>query len=180
MTLMGRTLRLLHAFAVLLMLVNVALGYGVAYGYTSIARHIPWGFFGALVIAFTHAMTMFYFAGIGVSMREASAGRRWCEPYLQSAEKLRRGLALPLGLAIISLMAAVILGGGSHTRTLPFWAHHTAALGALGFNLFASWRSLRSIRINETLIRSLQDALTTRTGHAGRDSAGADRPAEGR
>ncbi|HZI93847.1 MAG TPA: hypothetical protein VFE84_06360 [Patescibacteria group bacterium] len=172
---MGRTLRLFHALSVLLMLGNVALGYGVTHGIVSIARHIPWGFFSALVIAFTHAMTMFYFAGIGVSMREAASGRRWCEPYLQTAETLRRGLALPLGLAIISLMAAVILGGGSHTRTLPFWAHHTAALAALGLNLFASWRSLRSIRSNESLIRSLQEALTNRTGHAGRDSAAAIR-----
>src|SRR6267142_1685062 len=85
MTLMGRMLRLLHTLAVLLMLGNVALGYGVAFGYVPVARHIPWGFFSALVIAFAHAMTMFYFAGIGVNMREASSGRRWCEPYLQTA-----------------------------------------------------------------------------------------------
>ena len=167
MTLMGRTLRLLHLLAAGLMLSNVALGYGVAYGYVTAAQHIPWGFFSGLVVALAHAMTMFYFAGLGVSMREEAAGRKWCLPYLDSAAKLRRSLALPLGLALVSLMAAIILGGGSHTRTLPFWPHHAISIVALALNLFANWRSLVFIGANEALIRRMQEALTERSGHGG-------------
>jgi len=167
MTLMARTLRMMHLLAAGLMLSNVALGYGVAYGFVTAARHIPWGFFSGLVIAMAHAMTVFYFAGIGVSMREEAAGRKWCAPYLDSAAKLRRGLSLVLGLAIVSLMAAIILGGGSHTRTLALWPHHAVSIAALVLNLFANWRSLVFIGANEALIRRMQEALTERGGHGG-------------
>ena len=173
MTPMGRALRLLQLISAGLMLANVGLGYAAAYGQLPVARHIPWGFFSGLVVVFTHAMTMFYFAGIGVSMREEAGTRQWCAPYLQTAARMRRDLALPLGLAIVSLVAAIILGGGAHTRTLPSWPHHAASVAALITNLFASWRCLHFIDANEALIRRMQDDLTARTGHGG---AATDRP----
>jgi len=158
-TFLGRMLPLLHALSAVIVALAILMGYGVSRGYVVIGRHIEYGFLSALAIAFTHAMTMFYFVGIGVSMREAAAGRAWCRRYLELAAALRRQIALPLGLAVVTLMAAVILGGGTHTRRLPESAHHSAALAALVFNLFANTRGFRLINANERLVSEMDDRL---------------------
>jgi hypothetical protein len=150
---------ILQAACALLMIASMAMGYASTYGYLGLARHIPFGFISALIIVFAHSMTLFYFAGVGASMREAVGRHADLMGRLEEAARLRRGLALPLGLAIVTLMAAVILGGGSHTRKLPAWVHHGAALAALLFNLAAAVRSIRSIGAHETLIEGLEDAI---------------------
>ena len=152
-------LKLLHRASVVLILAAVLMGYGVALGRVSAGAHIAYGFAFALVISFTHAMTLFYFAGMGVSMRRAAAGVRSGSAFLEQAESMRRRLALPLGLALVTLMAAAILGGGSHTRTLPSWVHHIVSLAALASNLFACARSIRLIRANESVIQELEARL---------------------
>jgi hypothetical protein len=136
---------ILQAACALLMVGTVVMGYAAAYGYLDLARHIPCGFFFALISVFAHTMTLFYFAGLGASMREAVGSRGDLRPRLAEAARLRKGLALPLGLAVATVMAAVILGGGSHTRRLPVWVHHGAAVAALVCNLWAAVRSIGSI-----------------------------------
>ena len=121
---MSLVLRFLHAVSALLMIGNLLLGYAAANGYIGLERHIPYGFLSALVIAFAHSMTLFYFMGIGSSMREAIAGRADLTALVSEDAASRRHLPLLLGLALVTLMAAVILGGGSHTQRLPFWIHH--------------------------------------------------------
>jgi len=159
MTAFGRALIPLHYLAAGLISLTVVMGYLVSWGYVGIGRHIQYGFFAALAIAFAHAMTMFYFVGTGVSLREAAAGRDGCRRLLDTAAGLRRQMATPLGLAITALMAAVILGGGTHTRRLPEAAHHSAALLALALNLFADFRAIRLIRANERLIGQMNERL---------------------
>lgn len=159
MTSFGRALIPMHYLAAGAVSVTVLMGYLVARGYVGIGQHIQYGFFSALAIAFTHAMTMFYFVGTGVSMREAATGRDGCRRLLETASVLRRQMALPLGLAITALMAAVILGGGTHTRRLPETAHHSAALVALVLNLFADFRAIRLIAANEQVIAELDERL---------------------
>jgi len=159
MSLMGRILILLHVVSTLLMAGAVAMGYGAAAGIVEVPVHLRYGFFTSLGIVFTLVMTIFYFVGIGASMREVAGGQRTCAAPLEEAARLRRQLALPLGLALVTLMAAVILGGGSHTHTLPSWVHHGAALAAVVFNVYAGWRSINSIRANERLIATLEEAI---------------------
>jgi len=159
MTFFGRLLVSLHRVSVAIITVTLLMGYGVSWGYVDVGRHILYGFITALAIAFTHAMTMFYFVGMGVSMREAGAGRPWCRRYLEGASELRRQIAAPLGLAIVSLMAAVILGGGSHTRRLPGAVHHSAAVAALLLNLYANIRAIRAINANERLVSEIDERL---------------------
>jgi len=160
MSLMGRFLILLNGVSILLITGGVVMGYGAAAGVVSVPVHLRYGFFTSLVIVFTLVMTVFYFIGIGASMREAAGGDRSCATHLAEAARLRRQLAWPLGLALVTLMAAVILGGGSHTHKLPSWVHHGAALSALVSNVYAAWRSSNSIRVNERLIATLEEALS--------------------
>ena len=156
---MGLVLRLLHAVSALLMIGNVVLGYAAAYGYIGLERHIPYGFLSALVIVFAHAMTLFYFMGIGSSMREAITGRADLTALVSEGAASRRRLPLLLGLALVTLMAAVILGGGSHTQRLPFWIHHSMAMAALVINLIANQVSGRAINTCRALIVRIERSL---------------------
>ena len=160
MSLIGRVLILLHGVSILLMAGAVAMGYGAAAGMVEIPVHLRYGFYTSLGIVFTLVMTIFYFIGIGASMREAAGGHRTYAGHLDAAARLRKHLALPIGLALVTLMAAVILGGGSHTHKLPSWVHHTASLLALVFNVHAAWWSIDSIRANERLIATLEEAIS--------------------
>lgn len=157
---MSLVLRFLHAVSALLMVGNLVLGYAAAYGYAGLEKHIPCGFLSALVIVFAHAMTLFYFLGIGSSMREAIAGHADLAPLVTEGAASRRHLPLLLGLALVTLMATVILGGGSHTQRLPFWVHHTAALAALVLNLIANVASVRAIHACRALIVRIEARLT--------------------
>ena len=157
---MSLALRWTHAVSALLMIGNVLLGYAAAYGYVGLERHIPYGFLSALVIVFAHAMTLFYFLGIGSSMREAVAGRAELTALVSEGAASRRYLPLLLGLALVTLMATVILGGGSHTQRLPFWVHHTAAVAALIFNLIANVVSVHAIHACRELIVRIERGLS--------------------
>jgi hypothetical protein len=187
MPLRASLLRLLHLISCGLLLLNMLLGYGAHWGLVSLGWHIPAGFASAIVLAFTHAMTMFYFVGTGVSMRDASEAGRGpsnalrdaseagrgpsnalrdasgargdARSLLAQAETLRSRLVWPLGLAVIALIAATVLGGGSHTYWLPRWPHAVAAWVALICGLAAHIRSARLIAGNEAVIRRLEEVL---------------------
>ena len=173
MPLRAGLLRLLHLISCGLLLLNVLLGYGAHWGQVPLGWHIPAGFASAIVLAFTHAMTMFYFVGTGVSMRDASqagsspslalrdasGARGDAESLLAQAEALRARLVWPLGLAVIALIAATVLGGGSHTHWLPRWPHEVAAWLALVCGLAAHARAARLIAGNEAVIRRLEEVL---------------------
>ncbi len=156
---MGRGLRWLHGISALVIVLTMALGYGVSWGLVNVGHHIPTAFLSALVVVFTHSMTMFYFIGTGVAMRTGAASRSAWEPFLEEAARFRKRLAAPLGFAIVTLMAATILGGGSHTGKLPYWVHHAAALAALATNLIANRAGLNLIAANEGLMHRMDEAL---------------------
>jgi hypothetical protein len=160
--LMGRFVRALHVASAGLMIAAVVMGYALQAGRLDVGLHVRTGFFFALGISFAHAMTIFYLAGAGVGMREAAGARaasRRFEELLEAASVIRKRLALPVGGAIASLMAATILGGGSHTRWLPLWPHHAFSLAALALNLFASWRAARALAAQEELFVRMEAAL---------------------
>lgn len=156
---MGPLLRALHLAGAACLVAAAAMGYGARWGLVGVSAHVPWGFFLALAAAFPLAMTIFYLAGIGVALREAAAGRPWSEPLLAESAALRRRLAWPIGLALVSLMATVILGGGSHTRWLPSWMHHGMALSALGLNLSAAARARGALEAQAGIARQVSDRL---------------------
>ncbi|MFQ5700259.1 MAG: hypothetical protein ACE5HU_00255 [Acidobacteriota bacterium] len=172
MKLRGHLLCWLHRLSIGLILGAVVMGYAADYSETAIGTHVWAGFLFAVIMGFTFAMTVFYFAGLGVGMRQAAAGRADLAKYLERAAALRKRLALPLGLALVTLMAAVILGGGSQTRTLPDWPHHLFSLGALVSTIYASWKSERSIRANESLVSRLEAVLEGIERPAGRAAPG--------
>jgi len=155
---MGGFLRFMHLLSALLMIGAVVIGYAAARGPDVLGFHAASGFFIAIVIGFTHAMTLFWFAGLGVGMREAArgapaSGDRSGQAYLDRASRSRRRVATPLGIALVLLMAATILGGGSHTRMIPDWPHHVLSIAALISNLIFNGIAAREILTYQALVR---------------------------
>lgn len=159
MSLIGRALVVLHWLSGILLAVATAMGYVSARDEGSLGAHIWLGFLFALVIGFTHAMTLFWFAGMGVGMREAAAGRPEADGCLKRAAAMRRGVALPLGVALVALMATVILGGGSHTKALSATPHHAASIAALVSGLFLNALAARTIVAYEALVREVESII---------------------
>lgn len=156
---MGRALVALHWISGILLAAATVIGYLGARDEGTLGAHVWSGFLFALVIGFTHAMTLFWFAGMGVGMREAAAGKAAAGSCLHRAAALRRRIALPLGAALVSLMAAVILGGGSHTRALSGTPHHVASIAAVVSGLYLNVLAARTIVAYESLVRELEDII---------------------
>lgn len=156
MTLMGRFLVMLQWLSALLLVAATVMGYLSMRDEGAIGGHVWAGFLIAIVIGFTHAMTLFWFAGMGVGMREAAAGKAGTEHCLARAAVLRKRVALPLGVALVSLMAAVILGGGAHTRALSSAPHHIASVVAVVAGLFQNVLAVRSIVAYESVVREVE------------------------
>jgi hypothetical protein len=156
---MGRALVVLHGISGILIAAATVMGYVSARDEASLGAHVWAGFLFALVIGFTHAMTLFWFAGMGVGMREAAAGKPGTGPCLERAAVLRRRVAVPLGVALVTLMAAVILGGGSHTRVLSGTPHHVASIAALLSGLFLNVLAARTIAAYESIVRELESII---------------------
>ncbi len=155
---MARGLQTLQIVAGLCVAGAVALGYGAAWGGVGVASHIRWGFLVALVVAFTHSMTLFYLIGSSGNVREAIRPYGWRE-YLPEMARFHRVLSPWLTFAILAAVAAVITGGGAHTRVWPSWLHHGTALATLALNLTAAWKGVTVIGANVRLQRRLDSAL---------------------
>ena len=164
MSFMGRLLRLGHLASACCLAATVVTGYAVSLGWAGARSHIGSSFFIALFVALTHAMTLFYFAGIGVSLRESAAGRRDLVVHLDAAARLRARLAPIMGLALMCLVGAVVAGGGAHTQRLSGWVHHSVSLAAVALNLYAAWLSRRLIGRLEEITGVLEEALGLAAG----------------
>jgi hypothetical protein len=159
MSLLGRLLLLFHPLSALALAASSAIGYTAGRESTLFVVHIQTGFFIGLLVGFTQAMTLFYFAGMGVAMRQAAAERKDLETVLVEASDLRRRLAPLLGFALVAAMAAVVLGGGAHTRMLPGWPHELLALIALVFNTLLAYKAPKAIRSYESLVDRVEAGL---------------------
>lgn len=159
MSFAARVLVILHGGSALLLGAAVTLGYLAGRAAPWATLHFTSGFFIALVVGFTHAMTLFWFAGVGVSMRDLAGRAPRGAALLERAAAVRRRVAPPLGLALVSVMGAAILGGGSHTAMLPAWPHHALALVAFATNLAFNAMAIGAIRRYEGIARGLEEAV---------------------
>ena len=155
MSVIGRGLTALHVISAILVVAAAVVGYGVYWGLIGAGPHILWSFLSGIPVTFTHSMTLFYLFGTAAEMRSEAAGSAGGARGLEAMARGRKSAVLPLCLALASLAAAIILGGGSHTRAQPAWVHHAAGLAAVALNLLACRVSIRAIAINEDAMRGI-------------------------
>jgi hypothetical protein len=161
---MARALQTFQIITCLCVAAAVTLGYEAASGSVPMATHIKWGFLIALVPAFTHSMTLFYLIGSSGNVREAIKPFGWKE-YLPEMAGFHRVLSPWLTFAIAGAIAAVITGGGAHTRVWPVWLHHGTALATLALNVVAMWKGIGVINANVRLQDRLDTALREAERH---------------
>lgn len=158
---MARGLQTLQILATLGVAAVVAAGYMAAAGGLEIASHIKYGFLAALFVAFAHSMTLFYLIGSSGNVREAVKPYGWKE-YLPQMAVFHKVLSPWLTFAILGAVAAVITGGGAHTRVWPGWLHQGTALTTLALNAVATWKGIAVIQQNVNLQRRLDAAIRRR------------------
>lgn len=162
---MARGLQTLQVLTFLCVAAGVTAGYLAAAEVLPIGIHIRAGFLVAILVAFTHSMTLFYLIGSSGNVREAIKPHGW-KDYLPEMASFHRILSPWLTFAIIAGVLAVITGGGAHTRVWPAWLHQGAALATLVINALAAWKGLRVIESNVKLQRRLDAALRGAAGPA--------------
>jgi hypothetical protein len=125
--------------------------------------HVMLALFASLLVLFGHSMTMFYFIGTGVRMKELVAEHRIEEDLITPTRRFKQRVFPWATLAMALTMVAFILGGGVDTGNLPSWIHLILALLAIGVNFVALQHEISGIHANVRLFDHL-DALVVARG----------------
>ena len=89
----------------------------------SISQHILWGFFTTFLVTLSQSMTMFYFIGTGKHVKDLVANQPGGNEFIRRTKVFKMKVFPPALWAMLFTMAAMIVGGGVHTRSVPAWAH---------------------------------------------------------
>jgi hypothetical protein len=161
------------ALIVINLLASVALatatiaGMASAYGWMEVhlRTHVLLAMFAAISVLFGHSMTMFYFIGTGVRLKELVAEHTVQEEDLIRPTILFKMRVFPITmLAILATIVTFILGGGVDTGSLPGWVHLILALTALALQLAAVQKETWAIHANVRLFDRLEEILAARAG----------------
>ena len=125
----------------------------------SVRQHILLGFFSTFLVTLSQSMTMFFFIGTGKQVKDLVANRSDANDYIRRT-KVFKARTFPSALwAMLFTMAAMILGGGVHTRVIPSWVHLGLAAFALYFNIVATWRDARYMIQHNMLMEELEQTI---------------------
>ncbi len=87
------------------------------------ANHATFALLTSIVYLFTETLIIFYFVGIGVSIRDYVQENKLSPDFLKSSFQVKMKLYPPLLLNMGMLMGLFISGGAVDTGHLPGWAH---------------------------------------------------------
>jgi len=117
--------------------------------------HMMLGIGIGTLVTILHVMTMFHFIGSG---REIKDHAEILGDRADIVRRVRRFKALTFPFATFAPLvtgAAVILGGGASTGTLPGWVHWSIGLAALALNLVAFPIEYRCLKLNLVLLQQV-------------------------
>src|SRR6266571_4877968 len=124
-------------------------------GHGAFARHFTMALASTFLLSLAHSMTMFFFIGTGKHIkelvREHGLGAEIVRETILYKNKL-----FPMMMAAIGLtMAQFILGGGTHTRTLPAWLHHILGWTTFVSNVYCFFLEAKYLVQNARLLNSV-------------------------
>jgi len=126
---------------------------------SGISQHIMWGFFSTFLVTLSQSMTMFYFIGTGKHVKDLVGSQPGGNEFIRRT-KVFKAKVFPAALwAMLFTMAAMILGGGVHTRMIPSWVHLSLAVIALYYNIVAIWRDAKYMLEHNMLMLELERTL---------------------
>jgi len=142
----------------------VCFGISVYLGFTlrepaNLQPHILFGLFATFLVTLSQSMTMFYFIGTGKQVKDLVVSHQITEGFVQRTKVFKARVFPPALWAMVFTMAAMILGGGVHTKLIPSWVHLGLALVALFFNLQAFIREAKYMIEHSVLMQELEKRL---------------------
>ena len=88
------------------------------------ASHASFAILAITLYLFTETLIIFYFVGIGVSVKEYVQENRLASDYRQRLIKIKRTVYPPILFNMLLVMGLFISGGAVDTKYLPPWSHH--------------------------------------------------------
>lgn len=121
--------------------------------------HVTLGLTAAMLVLFSHSMTMFYFIGTGVRMKELVAEHRVQEDLVTPTRVIKARVFPMMTWAILLTMVTFILGGGVDTGKIPGAIHLVLALGSTVLNYLAAAKATAAIFTNVRLFDRLDQIV---------------------
>jgi hypothetical protein len=122
-------------------------------------QHVLVGFFATFLVTLSQSMTMFYFIGTGKHVKDLVIEHSITEGFVQRTKVFKTRVFPPALWAMLFTMATMILGGGVHTKVIPWWVHFGLAAAALFFNIQAFVREARAMIDHNTLMQELEKRI---------------------
>lgn len=146
-------------------------GLGSAYDFlpmtVHLRTHVLLAIFAAFMVLLGHSMTMFYFIGTGVRMKELVAEHAVTEEDLVYPTRRFKAKVFPFAtMALLFTMITFILGGGVDRGSLPGWVHLIVAVAAMVLHFMAIQKEAWAIHANIKLFDRLDAILDARGGGA--------------
>ncbi len=151
---MALALLLTTALALAGLLFTSIQGFGVSTGLAAaspfvkalVTRHVGYAIPTVLFSLFSQSMVIFYFIGTGKLVKEEVANFPIAERerILQALRRFKVQTSPPATFALLSGIAAFVLGGAVHTKVLPPLVHLGSSVLAVGVHLWAliaEWRT---------------------------------------
>ena len=95
------------------------------------ANHPTFAILTIIIYLFTQTLVMFYFVGIGVSVRDYTLKKHLSPDFHKRSVEIKRRLYPPLMLNILIVSVLFISGGAAHTGRIPMWIHASLYYAAL-------------------------------------------------
>ena len=163
---MGRCLLvtcwLAELFLVFVLLQGLASTYapGAIPAFTSKASHVVWGFLATVVTLFAHTITMFYFIGTGVAVKDEAKKNASLVPLYERTRRFKARTSGSLTLAPLILMAASIVGAGTAGVSIAPSVHLWMEVAAVAFNVWTLVRVTGVIGENMLLMEEANRLAT--------------------
>ena len=151
--------------SIVCLILSLYFGFTIGSG-ADVQLHVLFGIFATFLVTLAQSMTMFYFIGTGKQVKDLVISHSITEGFVQRTKAFKARVFPPSLWAIVLTMAAMILGGGVHTKMIPSWVHLTLALAALFFNLQAFFREVKSMMDHNMLMEELEKRLQSTTSAA--------------
>lgn len=87
------------------------------------AGHPTFAILTIIFYLFTESLVIFYFVGIGVSIRDYVQANKLSNEFLRRSMAVKRKVYPPLLLNMLIIMVLFVSGGAVATRRLPGWLH---------------------------------------------------------
>src|SRR5881397_2761116 len=86
---------------------------------TGLSQHVLLGLFTTFLVTLSQSMTMFFFIGTGKQVKDLLVNDSNAKDFIQRTKRFKARVFPSALWAILFTMAAMIIGGGVHTRIIP-------------------------------------------------------------